>query len=134
MVLHFFQRIADPSNFNVFKNHRMDYLLEAGFSREEAENLNYLHSHVYIGKFIGLTTGIFATYCFSPWVGKLAVHFPRLYYQPWVGNICKIASVFVFYRIGDYIFSSRRWGGNYSVSNPFMLNNRNFCTNRENFV
>ncbi|KAL4445552.1 hypothetical protein ABPG74_004626 [Tetrahymena malaccensis] len=135
MVYHLFERIFNPDNFKLSgEAARVRTLIAEGFSKEEAEQVAWLQNHQVNGKILGLFTGGFALYCCNSYFHYFERYFPRLRYQPFTKFLAQATTVYFFFKLGDYYFTSRRYGSNDARMNGLMYSNTYYSTNKEALI
>lgn len=136
MVFHLFERFfgtfGDPQD-RIWGNTTKGYLIENGFSEEEATNLAWFNGKENHWKFYGILGGLWTVWVLKPVWAKMRRTNPRFLYQPYWNPILKASVVFAGYLIGDYIGTSPlRRGANEQLSS--LYNNNDYLVTREKFI
>jgi len=137
MVFHLFERVIDPNNFKIDFNAGVKRLVAEGFNIEEAKQINWLRSQNYSGRIYGTLLGLFVAATQQGYLDRIAkLYIPRLHYQPWFRTTTNALIVLFFYKLGDYVYTSRRFGADYKISNHIhpLIGNRTYIDSREAFV
>lgn len=135
MVYHLFERIFNPENFKINgTTARVNTLVSEGFSTEEAEEIAWLQNHQTRGKIIGIGAGLFSVYACSSYFSYFKRYFPSLKYWSGAKFLAQAFTVYAFYKLGDYYFTSRRYGSNDPRMNGLMYSNRYYSENKESLI
>jgi len=135
MVFHLFERFfgtyGDPKGV-MKRDSTFDYLVQNGFSEEEAKNLTWLNSKQNTGKYWGTIAGFWTVWISRPYFATLQGVYPRFRHQRYWVHAARLAIVVTGYLIGDYFgTSSLRKGGNDQLSS--IWKNNLFIFTREKF-
>lgn len=136
MVFHLFERFfgtyGNPKE-SLWGNKTQAYLVENGFSEEEAKNLAWFNGKENHWKFYGILGGLWTVWVLRPAWQKMARTNPRFIYQSYWSPVLKASVVVAGYLIGDYIGTSPlRRGANEQVSSVY--NNNDYLITREKFI
>ena len=110
--------------------------ISEGFSEEEADHIGWMMKHHNDGKLLGLGVGAFTVYSTRNIVSKLLrANYPRVYILKTPHTIGQILFVYASYKLGDYFYTSRRYGANskLTVGIP-VISNRHYIDNKESFM
>lgn len=82
------------------------------------------------GKIFGITAGVFALYCCRSYLTYFERYFPTLRYLPLAKGIASLSTIVAFYKLGDYVFTSQRYGSNDHRFNGSLFSNRYYADNK----
>lgn len=80
---------------------------------------------------LGLVLGGFSVYCCSSYIALFGKYFPTLRYLPMAKGAAQLATLVTFYKLGDYVYTSRRYGSNDNRTNGLLYSNRYYTDNKE---
>ena len=82
----------------------------------------------------GIGAGIFSVYACSSYFTYFKRFFPSLKYWAGAKFLAQAGTIYAFYKLGDYYFTSRRYGSNDPRMNGLMYSNRYYSENKESLM